>query len=127
MENGSKKTIIWSTHEPPRNYLWAKDNKVYEYVNAWTESDLFNNETVPVSKIELNKTNVSLKVGKTVNLAVSVTPENTTDKTITWVSSDSKIAHVSSSGKVTGKSEGIATIFATLGGKVTHCNITVSN
>lgn len=41
MTDGTKKTIIWETNtEPPKNYIWIKDdNKAYEFINgAWIES-----------------------------------------------------------------------------------------
>ena len=45
-------------------------------------------------------------------LSATITPEDATDKTITWSSSDEKVATVDA-GKVTGVAEGTATITAT--------------
>ena len=51
--------------------------------------------------------------GESTQLTATVTPENAVNKDVTWSSSDSKIATVDASGKVTGVKEGTATITAT--------------
>ncbi len=58
--------------------------------------------TVPVTAITLNKTETSIKVGSTETLSVtSVLPEEATDKTYTWKTSDETKATVDQDGKVT--------------------------
>lgn len=57
------------------------------------------------------KTN-NLEVGATRNLSAAVTP-STAKQTVTWSSSNDKVATVDSNGKVTAVSEGTATITAT--------------
>ena len=54
-----------------------------------------------------------LMVGENLTLTATVTPENATDKTVVWTSSDDSIATVSNTGKVTAKSVGDVTITAT--------------
>lgn len=66
-----------------------------------------------VSSIKLKKSKLTLNNGKKYNLLSSVVPSNATDKSLTWTSSDSSIASVDSSGKVTAKKTGAATITAT--------------
>jgi len=126
MKDNFKKTIIWTNTEPPKNYLWAKDNKVYEYLEGWIESKLFGEDFIPVSRIGLNKTKLNMKVGRTANLTAIVEPEETTDKTVTWVSSNPEVVEVSCCGKVSAKSEGVATIYTAIGGKFTSCEVVVS-
>ena len=72
---------------------------------------------VPVTSIALNKTSGTLNVGQTEDLAVTeILPANTTeDKTVTWTSSDDKIAKVAN-GTVTAVAPGTATITATVAG-----------
>lgn len=82
-------------------------------------------EGVKVSKVELNKTSVSLKVGGTEQLTATVTPDNATDKTVTWTSSNEKIATVAD-GKITAVAPGTATITATAGDKSATCTVTVA-
>ena len=78
-------------------------------------------EVVPilVSSLTLNKTNGLLYVGETDNLSATILPENATNKTITWSSTNSAIATVSSTvngiGKVQAKSAGDVTITALTG------------
>ena len=83
--------------------------------------------TIAVSAVAVNPTTVAVKPGATVILSATVTPEDATDKTITWSSSDEKVATVDG-GKVTGVAEGTATITATTksGDKTATCAVTVS-
>lgn len=81
--------------------------------------------SIDVEKISLNKTNLKLTIGNTEQLAATVSPSNATDKTITWSSSNSSIASVNSSGLVTAKSTGTATITAKCGSVKATCTVTV--
>lgn len=69
---------------------------------------------------------LTIDVGKTSNtLQITFNPTNTTDKSITWSSSNTGIAKVVN-GKVTGVSEGTAIITATSSnGKTSKCTVTV--
>jgi len=66
-----------------------------------------------VTSISLNKTSLSLGIGDEVTLSVTILPDNANDKSYTWSSSDSSIASVDNSGKVTARANGNATIKAT--------------
>lgn len=66
-----------------------------------------------ISSITLNKITDSLTVGQSDTLIATVTPDNATNKTVTWTSSDPSIATVDSNGKVTAVKAGTATITAT--------------
>ena len=87
--------------------------------------------TVTVSKIKVEsvKLNVSaytLDINKSFQLTATVTPENATDKTVTWTSSDETVATVSADGLVKSlDKEGKAIITATADGKSATCEITV--
>ena len=85
---------------------------------------------VSVTALTLNQTVISLEKGKTFQLNATVTPASATDKAVTWKSSNTKIATVSSTGKVTAKSAGTVTITCTAkdgSGKKATCKITVYN
>lgn len=82
-------------------------------------------EGVKVSEVKLDKTSVSLKAGETAQLTATVTPDNATDKTVTWTSSNEKIATVAD-GKITAVAPGTATITATSGDKSATCTVTVA-
>ncbi|MCI8485279.1 MAG: Ig domain-containing protein [Lachnospiraceae bacterium] len=81
--------------------------------------------TVEVTKVSLNKNEAELDVGDTLQLRATVSPSNATDKTVTWSSSDSSVASVSSRGLITAKSEGTAYIYAKAGNKKATCVVDV--
>ena len=84
-------------------------------------------KAIPVTGISLNKTTMSLAAGESEYLYATITPSNATDKSVSWTSSNTAIATVSSSGYVTAKAVGSTVITATTtdGGKKATCNVTV--
>ena len=82
-------------------------------------------KTVPVTSVSLDKTALALTVGESETLTATVTPNNATDNTVTWTTSNDKIATVEN-GKVTAVSEGKATITAKAGDKSAACEVTVN-
>ena len=66
-----------------------------------------------VSSVSLSPASKTLNVGGTVQLTATVSPSNAYNKAVTWSSSNTTVATVSSSGLVTAKAEGTATITAT--------------
>lgn len=84
--------------------------------------------TVYVTSITLNKTSASLYVGETTQLNATVSPSSATNKNVGWTSDDTSVATVSSTGLVTAKSAGTATITCKAkdgSGKQATCNISV--
>ena len=83
-----------------------------------------------VTAITLNKTETSIEVGSTETLSVTaVAPDNATDKTYTWKTSDASKATVDQDGKVTAVAAGTVTIYAEAndGSNVKgNCTVTVS-
>lgn len=73
--------------------------------------------------IKLNKTSLIINKGKNTVLKVS----NSSNKSITWTSSNEKIAKVDSNGKVTGIGIGTATITATVDGNKLTCKVSIVN
>ena len=84
-------------------------------------------EATPVTSVTLDQTSASLKVGETVSLTATVKPDDATDKSVTWSSSNTSVATVSSTGVVTAKSAGSAIITVTTkdGSKTATCSVTV--
>ncbi|KZL92279.1 CFI-box-CTERM domain-containing protein [Clostridium magnum] len=82
---------------------------------------------VNVTGITLDKTNATVQLGKNITLTVTVLPDNATNKNVTWSSSNSDVATVDQTGKVTAVKEGKATITATTeDGNITkQCEVTV--
>ena len=81
------------------------------------------------AKVKLSKTKAVIEKGKTLTLKATITPSNLPDKSVTWKSSDTKVATVTSAGKVKGVKTGTATITCTsnsTGAKAT-CKVTVGS
>ena len=87
--------------------------------------DKFNGDDIAVTSIALSKSELSLEVGGEHTLTATVSPDNATDKTVTWTSSNAVIATVQN-GKVTAVAEGSATITAKAGDKTAACAVTVT-
>lgn len=103
----------------------AKDDK---YCKVIVESAP--NDPIPVTSITLNKTSLSLEKDKSETLTATVKPDNATDKTVTWSSSDKDIATVDENGKVTAVADGTATITCKANdssGKQATCAVTVTS
>ena len=83
-------------------------------------------QVVPTS-VALNKTTLTLDIGRTSNLRATVYPSNAANKKCTWRSSNTSVATVDSNGKVTAKKAGTATITVkTSNGKTATCKVTVN-
>jgi len=79
---------------------------------------------IPVTAIALNKSTATIAIGDSETLTVIYTPADAnTGKAVTWTSSNTSIATVDNSGKVTGIAAGSATITAT---STTDASITAS-
>lgn len=81
---------------------------------------------VAVTSITLNKESVSLVKGESETLVATVKPDDATDKTVTWSSSEATVASVDNNGKVTAIAGGSAVITARAGDKQATCTVTVT-
>ena len=83
-------------------------------------------KTIPIESVQLNKTELVLKAGKTETLIAVINPQNTTeDTTLSWTSSDETVAAVED-GTIIAKKAGEAIItVATVSGKEATCLVTV--
>lgn len=68
--------------------------------------------TVYVQNITLNKSSLSLYVGKNEKIGFTISPSNATNKKVIWKSSNSNVASVDTDGNVHGVSVGFTTITA---------------
>ena len=83
---------------------------------------------IKVTSITLNKTSLSLQPEQEETLTATVKPDNATDKTVTWSSSNDNVATVNN-GTVTAKAAGSATITCKANdgsGKQATCAVTVN-
>ena len=89
-------------------------------------------ETVAVTSVELDKTELALKVGESETLTATVLPENADDKSVTWSSSDPSVVTVDENGKVTAvadngmedPSTAVITVTTNDGGYTAECTVT---
>lgn len=106
-------------YRPGDKYL--KDNNVTLYA-VWEKM------IINVTGITLDLSSAAIYRGETLSLKATVYPENATDKSVRWSSSDENIATVDENGKVTALTSGIVTITATTkdGEKSAECRISIS-
>lgn len=100
-----KKHSIWGK-------FWNIQEKEYE-------------EAIYPEEISLNKNESTIPIGGTIHLEVTINPDNVTDNTVTWSSSDDNVATVSEDGLVVGKSLGEAVITATCGYISATCTVVI--
>lgn len=115
-----RKNTYASYYEP-----WMYFSKIVE-VSWLGEGDA----SVLATNVTLSATSLTLtSAGQTATLTATVTPSNATNKNVTWRSSNTNVATVSSVGVVTAVANGTATITATTAdgtNKSASCAVTVS-
>ena len=140
-DNATDKTVAWSTSNP--DVATVDHNGIVKGVAAGnatitvTTTDgsktascavtVTEHQIVHVDSITLDKVKADVNVGKSVKLVPTVGPDNADDKSVTWKSSDEKIATVDQDGNVKAVATGNATITATTvdGGYSASCDVTV--
>ena len=106
-------------------------NSIYGYKGTVAETYAKENgfkfiEISDPTSVSLNKTSLTLDVGKSYTLTKTVSPSNAVTS-YTWSSSNTSVATVDSNGKVTAKKSGTATITVkTSNGKTATCKVTVN-
>ena len=94
-----------------------KEERAYGYISDWLpnapqQPDQPDQPTKQVQKIELNQSEAVIKAGETLALTATVLPEDASDRSVTWTSSNTDVARVEK-GVVTGCGAGSAVITAT--------------
>lgn len=119
IQNGDEKYI--NNENGIKNLAKADCNALVEYYGLRLKSKV-------VSGITLNETTSELALSDSKNLVATIYPNTAEDKKVIWSSSNESIAKVDN-GKVTGISEGEATITAKTndGGFVATCKVLVKN
>ena len=111
------------------DYIWgSKSGSSYATPSSDTINDWSSGSTISVTSVSVSPTSKTLTVGDTQQLTATVSPSNATNKAVSYASSNSNVATVSSSGLVTAVGTGSATITITTddGGKTATCSITVT-
>ena len=142
-DNANNKAIAWSTSDANKATVDASTGAVTvkgtgdvtitataQDGSGVTGSCAFNAAaaTVAVQSVAVSPATVSLEPGKTASVGAVITPSNATNTAVTWSSSNTGIATVDGSGKITAVAAGSATITATTadGGKKGTCEVTVA-
>lgn len=139
-DNASNKNVSWSSSD--EKIAIVKDGKVSAVkegsakITVTTEdgqktsvcSVTVKTKVKSVESVFLDKSSIELTEGDSSTLAATVKPDNATNKSVTWSSSDSDVATVDTSGKVTATKEGSAVITVTTvdGSKKASCNVIVT-
>ena len=137
-DNAENKNIIWSSENSDIVSVDESGNITAKsigtaVVTATTEVGNFTAKCkvtvlpIAVSGIKLEKTELSIAEGATTRLNATVLPENATDKSVLWSSSNEKVATVEN-GTITALSQGTAVIIATTkdGNYTAYCAVTVT-
>lgn len=105
-------------------YVQVRDGSNNYLTSTFSASTVL--EILP-TKISLDKTAITLTEGESANLTYTISPNNVTNKNVTWTSSNSSVATVSG-GTVKAISEGTANItVTTTNGKSAQCSVTVKS
>ncbi|MCM1543810.1 MAG: Ig-like domain-containing protein [Ruminococcus sp.] len=122
-KDATVKTVKWTSSNTSIATVNSKGKVTtkkpgYAEITATTNDGSFKatcsvNSRRPLKGISFAKTSVTAEVGKTTKLSVTFNPKDATNKTLTWKSSNTSIAKVSSNGTVTGVKKGTAKITAT--------------
>ena len=82
-------------------------------------------DIISIDNITLNEQDIKMNVGNTALLKATIAPENATNKTITWESSDPSIVTVTEGYLEAKKSGSVIITASTVNGKSAACNVIV--
>ena len=132
-QNAADKTVVWSSSDqaiatvvdglvtavaPGKARITAKAGQAEDHCEVTVDP-------IAVETITLDSTSLDMTEGDTEQLTATVLPEDATDKTVTWSSSDDAVATVEN-GLVTAVGIGTATITASAGDVTASCAVTVA-
>lgn len=119
--NATEKKVTWTVLD--KSVASVKDGQVtgskpgQTYVMVKTSSGATDMCLITVQQavtdIKLNTSSLALRVGDVYYAAATLTPSNASDLTVIWKSKNTKVASVTSEGKITAVSAGNTTITAT--------------
>lgn len=122
--DATDKTIYWYSSDPEIatvsesgvvTGVWPGRVYIHAVCGDIDEFSTIDVEGIQAEYIILNPNGAVIAIGDEIQITATVLPEETTDKTIIWTSSDPMVASVSEDGIVKGLSEGASWIRATCG------------
>jgi len=114
-----------SAHNNAKLFVPSESIEKYKTKFDWGDFKSINPIASEATGIILNNDNISIEVGEQYGLVATIIPDNATDKTIVWTTSNPAIVTVNSLGIMTGASVGTANVTATCGGVTATCKVTV--
>lgn len=115
--------LRWNENDPVSEEEIYRNNKAANYQgnrNPFIDNPSYASaiwgdvvESINVARVSLSSEEMNLPVGSAVQLSATISPSNASNKNITWSSSNTSVATVSSTGLVSGVSKGDATITVT--------------
>lgn len=140
-DEADDKTVTWSSESPSvatvdsdGTVTAIAEGQAYIYARASNGAGAYCNVIVKgkeeeghiaVESVTLGTDTLTIEPGDTRALTATVFPDNASDKTVTWTSSDETVATVDEYGTVTAVAPGIATITAKAGDMTATCSVTV--
>ena len=136
-ENASNQNVLWSSDDESigictEGTVLALKPGVFT-VTAETEDGGYKAScritvVIPVTDLRLSQTSAALTEGESITLAVTVLPNNATNKNVIWKSLNPQAAEVDANGTVTAVRAGTAVITVTTedGSKTADCVVTVN-
>ena len=118
-------TFDESAYQNVKLHVPTKYQKLYQAVDPWNK---FSNFVIDVTAITLSQSEATIAEGGRLTLTATIAPENATDKSIKWSSSDKTVAYVDSNGQISALNPGTAIITATArdaGGVSASCEVNV--
>ena len=96
------------------------------YAQEWAESvgATFVNKEVNATEITLDRTEITMTKGNSDKLILNITPADCTDA-VNWKCTDTSVVTVDSTGNLTAKAVGTATVKVTVGNLSATCKVTV--
>lgn len=132
-ENAADKTVVWKSSD--ESVATVADGvvtatapgsvKITATAGGISADCSVTVKPVPVSSILIDPVSMEIEEGQSFTITAEVQPENATDKTVVWKSSDESVATVTD-GVVTAVAAGSATITATSGDVSAKCSVTVT-
>lgn len=125
-------TSTWPYVISNQTTLYVPVGKRYIYQNAtnWNKFLSYEEVVITASSINLDKTDINIILGESSQLTATVLPDETTNKDVSWASTNPNVATVTSNGLVNTMGLGSATIIAmtTDGSNLcATCTVTVIN
>lgn len=120
--NGKIKISVWA------NKIGSTTITIRDDANSSSTTVKVTVSSCKATGVSLNKSSIQLEKGGTETLTATINPTNASNKNVTWSSSNTSVATVSSSGKITAKGKGTAiiTVKTEDGGHTATCEVNVT-